>query len=268
MFHDRCTGVTWELDTAELVRLWCLNYLGELRELSVRVPALIRVARERGDLFAETSMSTGLPNTVWLVAGDVAGARGAADGTMGRWSNIGWHLQHYWQLIAHAQADLYEAAGDRAFERLRASWKSLRRSLYLRIAAVRVEAYHLRARAALCAAAALAARRGAARRAAPRPAAHSLGHRVGHRGAGRHCGYRRRRRGRAHAVRARGTTARRSGHGDLRRRGASATRRAVGGRRRRSPGERRRRRDARARYCRPGAIRPDDHTRACIVRRR
>jgi hypothetical protein len=154
MFHDRCTGVTWELDTAELVRLWCLNYLGELRELSVRVPALIRVARERGDLFAETSMSTGLPNTVWLVAGDVAGARGAADGTMGRWSNIGWHLQHYWQLIAHAQADLYEAAGDRAFERLRASWKSLRRSLYLRIAAVRVEAYHLRARAALCAAAA------------------------------------------------------------------------------------------------------------------
>ena len=51
-FRDRCTGVTWEMETLRWLSLWSLCYLGGLAELGRRIPTRLREARERGDLYA------------------------------------------------------------------------------------------------------------------------------------------------------------------------------------------------------------------------
>jgi len=34
MFRERCTGVTWELDTTNAFKLWALVYQGEFAEIA------------------------------------------------------------------------------------------------------------------------------------------------------------------------------------------------------------------------------------------
>ena len=51
IFHDRCTGVIWELDTARIFCLWSLFYLGRLAELGIRCHDIFQEARERGDRY-------------------------------------------------------------------------------------------------------------------------------------------------------------------------------------------------------------------------
>src|SRR5690606_23005706 len=70
ILRTRCAGAQWELTTAELCSLWSLFYLGELRELARRVPAMVDEALCRGDLYAAVSMRLGLPNCAWLAGDD------------------------------------------------------------------------------------------------------------------------------------------------------------------------------------------------------
>jgi hypothetical protein len=151
-FRNQCTGVAWEIDSAELIVLWALYYLGELGELGRRVPMLVREARERGDLFAETSYSVGLPAMCWLAAGDADGYRQARDAIMARWSRRDYHLQHYWQFCSDRQAELYEGDGEAALAGVREAWPRIRGAMFLRLSAVRTECWDLRGRAALAAA--------------------------------------------------------------------------------------------------------------------
>ncbi len=151
LFRDQCTGVAWELSTVRLFAMWSRYYLGECAMIAREVPMALREAEARGDLYEITALGTGLVNARWLFAGDPAGARRETEQALGRWSHVRFHFQHYWHLLAESQIDLYEGDGAGAFRRLEARWRDLERSLYLRIEAVRVEALHLRARAALAA---------------------------------------------------------------------------------------------------------------------
>ena len=56
LFCSRCRGVTWELDTGHTYLQWALVNLGEIKELSILCPRLIREARERGDLYAGSNV--------------------------------------------------------------------------------------------------------------------------------------------------------------------------------------------------------------------
>jgi hypothetical protein len=167
---EQCTGAWWELSLMRLFTLWALYYLGETAELARRVPQLAREADERGDLYHATTLRTGIPNAAWLIQDDVDGARQAARGGMRQWSGSGYHLQHYWSLFAHGQIELYAAAGPAAWDRVSEGWKALEASRFLRIQTVRIEALHLRGRAALAAAAAQPQRRAALLRRADRDA--------------------------------------------------------------------------------------------------
>lgn len=158
-FRDRCTGVAWEAANAQLFALWSLFYLGDVLELSRRVPRLMREAEERGDLYAATSFRIGLTNVRHLVADDAEAAQWEVKEVMGRWSRQGFQFQHYLGLLAQAANDLYVGAGPRAHERVVGSWAQLSASLLLRSQGVRIEATHLRGRSALAAAADGAARR-------------------------------------------------------------------------------------------------------------
>ncbi len=153
LFRDRCSGVAWEVTTAQLFCVFCLFYLGDATSLCQRVSLHLAAAEARGDLYASVNLRLGLSNVAWLLQGEPAEARRHAAEALERWSPAGFHLQHYWSLLALVHADLYEGRAADAWARVAEHWPALERSLLLRVRSVRVEALSLRGRAALAAAA-------------------------------------------------------------------------------------------------------------------
>jgi serine/threonine protein kinase len=153
-FRERCTGVAWELTNAQLLCAWSIGFLGEVDVLGTRLPAYVREARERGDLFAMANLRNGLPNIHWLARGDVDGARREIDEVMGGWSADGFHLQHYYAMHARTDVELYAGDVAAAQAHMDAAWPLHVRSLLERVQVVKLNALHVRARCALASAAA------------------------------------------------------------------------------------------------------------------
>jgi hypothetical protein len=149
IFTEQCAGAVWEAFTMRLFGLQCLLHLGRLRELASRQPSALRHAIERGDLYAATNLRIGYPNMAWLVEDDPARARREAKEAMRQWSKGGFHLEHYYELLALTNADLYDGDARAAHERVVARWPALRRALIMRVQMVRMMAWHMRARAAI-----------------------------------------------------------------------------------------------------------------------
>jgi hypothetical protein len=152
ILRDQCTGVAWETTTAQRFALSSRMYLGDLGGLSRRVDVLLRAAEDRGNLFAATDLRTRF-NLIWLAADDVERARREVDDALSRWSQRGFHLQHYSALLANEQRDLYTGDAASASRRLDEQWPALERSLLTRIHVLRVEVFQVRARVALAMAA-------------------------------------------------------------------------------------------------------------------
>jgi tetratricopeptide (TPR) repeat protein len=148
VLRDRCTGVTWELTIAHRFMLSALLYLGELAEVSRRVPGLLSAALEQGNLFAATDLRTRL-NLIWLAADDPDKARSEVIEALKTWPHEGFHLQHYSSLLALVQIELYTGDGEVAWKHIEGQWAALEHSMLLRFQVLRVEAMHLRARALL-----------------------------------------------------------------------------------------------------------------------
>jgi hypothetical protein len=104
-------------------------------------------------VYAATTLRTGLTNGVWLIRNDPARARVEVDEAMERWTSRGYHVQHWYELIARTHIDLYVGDGASAWARMEQMGPSLARSGLLRLQHTRVVAGHLRARAAVAAAA-------------------------------------------------------------------------------------------------------------------
>jgi hypothetical protein len=170
IFRERCTGVAWELDTAHSFTLWALFFLGEVAEITRRLPALMQEARGRGDLYAATNLGTFVGHLAWLAADDAEGAQRDLGEVMGHWSRQGFHVQHLTGLMGQLQIDLYQGAGAPAWERITTRWPDLAGSLFLRVQVVRIFMLDLRARSALAAAAAGCGPAESLRRAAGRDA--------------------------------------------------------------------------------------------------
>jgi hypothetical protein len=148
VLRDRCTGVTWELTIANRYKLNALLYMGEISEVTRRVPALLSSALEQGNLFGATDLRTRL-NLIWLAADDPDKARAEVIEALKAWSHEGFHLQHYVSLHALAQIELYTGDAEVAWKHVEGQWQALEDSMLLRIPAVLVEAMQLRARAAV-----------------------------------------------------------------------------------------------------------------------
>jgi eukaryotic-like serine/threonine-protein kinase len=151
-FRERCTGVSYEVDQAQLFTIWSRYFLGQMGELIERVPRLVARAEDRGDLYAAVSMSSGLANMAWLALDQVTEAQQRLLDAERRWSNQSFQFQHYWYLLARTQIDLYLNDGPAAHARVLASWPAFARSLLLRVQNIRIEARGFRGRAALAAA--------------------------------------------------------------------------------------------------------------------
>ena len=150
LFRERCTGVAWEINTSVNYALCSLVYLGELAQFAPRVPARLREAEDRGDLYAGIDPVC-RPGIIWLAADDPEGGRRALRQVMDRWSLEGFHYQHYLEMFAENQIDLYQGNWARAWRRVDERWPALKASFLLRIPFAEIEARHLRGRAALAA---------------------------------------------------------------------------------------------------------------------
>ncbi len=148
-FRDRCTGVTWEMETLRWLSLWSLSYLGGLAELGRRVPTRLREARERGDLYAAVCHSTGLATLASLAEDDPATGLARSRDALARWSQKTFHVEHWWAMLGERQIDLYTGDAEAAYRKVHAEWGALDGSLLLMVQLTRLEATHLRARSAL-----------------------------------------------------------------------------------------------------------------------
>lgn len=150
--REQCTRVAWQIDTAEFYTLLSSFYLGDMRDIARRLPALLKEARERDALYAETILRTRIGFLACLTADDVAGAETAVRQGMQRWSHKGFHNQHYYEMVASAETQLYAGHGADAWAAVERKWRDLRRTLLLRVQPVQIESVHLRARTAIAAA--------------------------------------------------------------------------------------------------------------------
>ncbi|HXJ18801.1 MAG TPA: protein kinase [Polyangia bacterium] len=149
IFRDRCVGAAWELNAVRHFTLECFYYLGALERFRDCSAEGLKEAHDRGSVYAATTLRTGLGNAVWLLGDEPERARREAREAMQVWSTHGYHIQHWYQLIADTQIDLYQGDGEAAHQRLSAGWPALRRSMLLRVHHTGTVAVHLRGRAAL-----------------------------------------------------------------------------------------------------------------------
>jgi tetratricopeptide (TPR) repeat protein len=146
-------GALWELDSTLFFLLMCLTYLGRIGRVAREIPKAMRDARLRGDLYAAVNLRIGWANLAWLALDDADAALTQIDEAMAEWSQEGFHLEHYYELIARANALLYGGRAREAHADVVARWPSLRRSLLLStVQAVRLQAWLLLGRCAVAAA--------------------------------------------------------------------------------------------------------------------
>ena len=150
---DRCAGVFQELDSTHHFQLRSLFFLGEIKQLARRLPALLKDADDRGDLYGKTMLAIRNLYIVHLAAGQEERARQESTEAIKGWSQQGFHNQHYVYLCVQTEIDLYRRDGAAAWKRITEGWDALTKSLLLRVQFALLEATHLRARCALAAAA-------------------------------------------------------------------------------------------------------------------
>ncbi len=148
ILHDQCTGVLWEMTTAQNFIVGSLLYLGRFPEIARRLPVMLATAGERGNLYATRDIKIRM-NFMWLVGDDPEAARKDLAEALGLWSHEGFYLQHYNTLLSEVQIALYAGEAETAWEQVTSRWIDLRRSMLLRIQVLRIEALFLRARGAL-----------------------------------------------------------------------------------------------------------------------
>ena len=150
VLRDQCTGVTWELAIANRFMLSAMLFMGEVGEVSRRVPSLISAALYQGNLFA-ADLRTRL-NLVWLAADDPVRARAEVIEALQAWFHEGFHLQHYTSLQALVQIELYTGDCEVGWRHIHNQWKDLKNSMLMRIQIVRIDAIYLLSRATVASA--------------------------------------------------------------------------------------------------------------------
>lgn len=146
-----CAGSRWERVTANLFALFALYNLGEWLDHRQRSVRLVDEARQRGDLYAETSLSL-FAHARLLADDDPEGAEAEVRQAISRWNNRTWDVQQFWLAYGYCEIDLYRGRVSEASHRVERMWPTLRGSLLLRVQPVHVFAHYLRGRCAVAAA--------------------------------------------------------------------------------------------------------------------
>jgi eukaryotic-like serine/threonine-protein kinase len=150
VYEDRGVGAEWENAVVQLFGVWAQWWLGDIDGFMSRFAALLRLADERKDASLGVTLRSGYANVYWLLRGEVAEARRAAeDARKAFYSGV--RLRHWHDLQAQVSIDLYQGDGHSALARCEESLWALRKSLTLNIQQVRICFSDLKARSALVA---------------------------------------------------------------------------------------------------------------------
>jgi serine/threonine protein kinase len=149
ILRERCTGVTWELDTGHAIAMWALIYMGEFAEMGRRCAVLLNEAEQRGNLFAYANFGTFHQPHALLAADDPRGAREFLHASRDRWRTSAFYLQDLTAVMTESLIDTYQGDGAAGYQRYVAAARKVRSSLLLRSQVVRMLYMHFRARAAL-----------------------------------------------------------------------------------------------------------------------
>ncbi|HWN68490.1 MAG TPA: AAA family ATPase, partial [Haliangium sp.] len=151
MFRTECSNLEGS-PTSRLLILWCLFYLGDLSEMSRRLPALLGQAHERGDLQAAVNMGTGVSHLDAMAQDAPERGRDAVAEHIAMWQSDYFYLQHWNAFVAQIEIDLYR--GDRlsAQARMNEGWPQISSSVPFRNQKLRQDALFLLARTGLAAA--------------------------------------------------------------------------------------------------------------------
>jgi tetratricopeptide (TPR) repeat protein len=139
IFRDRCTNVTWEMNTVVLFGLTALFQLGEIGEMCARLPRLLREAEERGNYYADVMLRVSRTNVVWLAADKPDEAERNIAEAIERWPSDRFVLPHYYELVSRTAIDLYRGDAERALARIEERRTLLHASFLDRVQRVRIE---------------------------------------------------------------------------------------------------------------------------------
>jgi hypothetical protein len=153
ILREQCTGVTWELDTAEIFVFSALAQLGRWKELAGRLEDFVRSARARGDLYAETQVMLDVGLWSQITRDQPRAARDALDRAHRRQKSETFDVHDLLHMQGHANIDLYENLPEAALERIEEAWPRIRSAFLFEIHITRIEMLCLRARARIACAA-------------------------------------------------------------------------------------------------------------------
>ncbi len=144
-------GSAWEITISRFFLFVAYHYACRFVEQRVEQEAALKDALARGDTYAAVMFRIGVLNRIWWAAGDPERARRELDAAVRDWraGSGGYDLVHFHQLVGYAYIDLYEGKAAVAHARVLKEWPALRRSLFLQVEPLALEAQALRARAAL-----------------------------------------------------------------------------------------------------------------------
>lgn len=120
----------FELDTVNMFCCWSLYYLGEIRELSRRVPAMAEAAARGGNRYTAVTLRCAFP-IAWLARAEPDEIEAELDAALGSWTSTDGsaQLQHLFGLSSRLDLAIYRGRPEDVTPRIAGDWKQIRRSL-------------------------------------------------------------------------------------------------------------------------------------------
>jgi eukaryotic-like serine/threonine-protein kinase len=131
ILREQCTGVDWEVLTAQLFDLVSLFFMGEVAALSRRLRPLLEEADARGNRLRATFLRTGFcSHVVWLAADDPDRARHELRiGVEGWTQGERFDYLHLWLRGARTDIALYSGEGLEVSPGVEKAWRPAARTL-------------------------------------------------------------------------------------------------------------------------------------------
>jgi hypothetical protein len=124
-------------------------FLGAFRECSRKMRRLLVDAADRRDLFTSVNVRTTAGIWLSLVGDDPRHARREMSDALSQWSQKGFSLQHWHDMIWGAEIELYAGDGARAYEHIAQRQSKLNASFLLHAGFIRAATHYVRGRAAI-----------------------------------------------------------------------------------------------------------------------
>ncbi len=147
ILRERCTGVAWEITNARMFGSLASLFLGDFAGLRQRMGIALREARERGDIYAQTNLTTASGYMLDVADGHTELARERVEEAMASWSQTGFYVQHFLGMMARGQILLSSGQPADAVKVIDEAWPKLEASQLLKAYNVALFSRWLRGRA-------------------------------------------------------------------------------------------------------------------------